>query len=627
MASISTSMTARSTATSSGCARSSRRSIPNSARSKLSMASVIDTATADTKPGPERASDPAPVSRPMPAEAPAIAQPQSQASQQTRGEPRNGLRWLPRFRWRAVSPLTRRIVAVNVLPLALLAVGFLYLGKFESSLIGQQIESLRTQGEIFAAALSEGAVLDSGDEGEILLPDLARQMMRRLVEPTRPRTRLFDIQGKQIADSRLLRGPGDAVQVMELPPPERKSLLGRVTDQIYDWIVELLPSRHKHPPYRESDAGNAADYGEAMRALRGESGSAVRSDPQTGGLAISVAVPVQRYKQVLGAVMLSSSNGEIEEELRTVRLELLRIFGVALLVTILLSLYLASTIARPLRRLADAAERARGRGARVEIPDLIGRGDEIGELSRSLRDMTDALWQRMSAIESFAADVAHEIKNPLSSLRSAVETVGRIEDPVKRRRLMAIIQDDVERLDRLISDISDASRLDAELSRQEVSPTHIAAMLQALVEMHETTRAEGAPRLVLDIAERGRELIVPGIERRLSQVFVNVIANAVSFSPPHGEIRISARLDGRAVLVSVEDEGPGIPEDKLTAIFDRFYSERPAGEKFGTHSGLGLSISKQIIEAHRGRIWAENRLDADGTVIGARFLIRLPAAP
>jgi len=591
------------------------------------MASVIDTATADTQPGPERAPDPEPASRPMPAEGPAIAQPQSHPSPQSRSEHRSGFRWLRRFRWRAVSPLTRRIVAVNVLPLALLAVGFLYLGKFESSLIGQQIESLRTQGEIFAAALSEGAVLDSGDEGEILLPDLARQMMRRLVEPTRTRARLFDIEGKQIADSRLLRGPGDAVQVMELPPPERKSLLGRVTDQIYDWIVELMPSRHKHPPYRESDAGNAADYGEAMRALQGESGSAVRSDPQTGGLAISVAVPVQRYKQVLGAVMLSSSNGEIEEELRTVRLELLRIFGVALLVTILLSLYLASTIARPLRRLADAAERARGRGARVEIPDLMGRGDEIGELSRSLRDMTDALWLRMSAIESFAADVAHEIKNPLSSLRSAVETVGRIEDPVKRRRLMAIIQDDVERLDRLISDISDASRLDAELSRQEVSPTDIAAMLQALVEMHETTRAEGAPGLVLDMPERGRELIVPGIESRLSQVFVNVIANAVSFSPPEGEIRIRARLDGRAVLVSVEDEGPGIPEDKLTAIFDRFYSERPAGEKFGTHSGLGLSISKQIIEAHRGRIWAENRTDADGTVIGARFLIRLPAAP
>src|SRR5437773_2277285 len=448
MASISTSMTARSTATSSACARSSRRSIPNSARSKLSMASVIDTATADTKPGPERASDPAPFSRPMPAEAPAIAQPQSQSSPQPRGEPRNGLRWLPRFRWRAVSPLTRRIIAVNVLPLALLAVGFLYLGKFEASLIGQQTESLHTQGEIFAAALSEGAVLDSTDEGEILLPDLARQMMRRLVEPTRTRARLFDINGKQIADSRLLRGPGDAVQVTELPPVEHKGPVVRLIDRIYDWVAELVPSRHKHPPYREGDTGTATDYGEAVRALRGESAAAVRSDPQSGGLMVSVAVPVQRYKQVLGAVMLSSANGEIEEELRRVRLELLRIFGVALLVTVLLSLYFAGTIARTICRLADAAERARGRGARVEIPDLMGRGDEIGELSRSLRDMTVALWQRMSAIESFAADVAHEIKNPLSSLRSAVETVGRIEDPVKRRRLMAIIQDDVERLDR-----------------------------------------------------------------------------------------------------------------------------------------------------------------------------------
>jgi two-component system sensor histidine kinase ChvG len=246
--------------------------------------------------------------------------------------------------------------------------------------------------------------------------------------------------------------------------------------------------------------------------------------------------------------------------------------------------------------------------------------------------MTDALWQRMSAIESFAADVAHEIKNPLSSLRSAVETAARLDDPEKQRRLMAIVQDDVERLDRLITDISDASRLDAELSRLELSPTDIGAMLRALVEMHDATRAKGSPRLVLDLPAdppgRGRALIVPGIESRLSQVFLNVIANAASFSPPDGEIRIRAALDGRAVLVSVEDHGPGIPEDKLTAIFDRFYSERPAGEKFGTHSGLGLSISKQIVEAHRGRIWAENRGGGNGAgagdVRGARFLIRLP---
>jgi two-component system, OmpR family, sensor histidine kinase ChvG len=328
---------------------------------------------------------------------------------------------------------------------------------------------------------------------------------------------------------------------------------------------------------------------------------------------------------VLGAVMLSTTDREIDDELRTVRLELIRIFGVTLLLTVLLSLYLASTIGSPIRRLAAAAQRAQGRGARIEIPEMTGRNDEIGELAGSLRAMTDALWQRMSAIESFAADVAHELKNPLSSLRSAVETVARIDDPAKQRRLMAIIQDDVERLDRLITDISDASRLDAELSRLEMSPTDIAAMLRALVEMHEETRTDGAPRLVLDVP-RDRPLIVPGIESRLSQVFLNVIANAVSFSPPGGEIRIRAAAEGRAVLVTVEDDGPGIPEDKLTAIFDRFYTERPAGEKFGTHSGLGLSISKQIVEAHRGRIWAENRLDPHdkATVRGARFAIRLP---
>src|SRR5437762_4831683 len=624
-ASISTSMTALSTATSNGCAKSSRRSTTNSLRSKPFMASAIDTATADPEPA-ERA--PAPAQRAArPAEPAARAQPQTNPPSPSRAEPRAWRSRLRRFRWRPVSPLTRRIIAVNVLSLLLVAVCFLYLGKFEASLIGQQTESLHTQGEIFAAALSEGAVLDSADEGEILLPDLARQMMRRLVEPTRTRARLFDIDGKQIADSRLLRGPGDAVQVIELPPAEHKGLLGRLTDRIYDWIAELVPSRHKHPPYRESDTGNAQDFGEAMRALRGESGSAVRSDPQSGGLVVSVAVPVQRYKQVLGAVMLSSGNGEIEEELRTVRLELLRIFGVALLVTVLLSVYLAGTIARPIRRLADAAERARGRGARVEIPDLAGRGDEIGELSRSLREMTDTLWLRTSAIESFAADVAHEIKNPLSSLRSAVETAARIDDPDKRRRLMTIIQDDVERLDRLISDISDASPLDAELNRLEVAPTHIGAMLRALVDMHETTRAEGAPHLTPEIAGAEGDLIVSGIETRLSQVFINVVANAVSFSPPDGEIHIHAGRDGRAVLVSVEDQGPGIPEDKLTAIFDRFYSERPAGEKFGTHSGLGLSISRQIVDAHRGRIWAENRTDTAGVVIGGRFLIRLPAAP
>ncbi|MBV9554581.1 MAG: stimulus-sensing domain-containing protein [Alphaproteobacteria bacterium] len=576
------------------------------------MASVIDIANTEAAPQ----ADAAPGTTAAPPPAPAVHLP-ARAAESEAPRRRRGRR--PRL-----SPLTRRIVAVNVLPLALLALGFLYLGKFEASLIGQQVEALRTQGEIFAAALGEGAVLDSPDEGETLLPDLARQMMRRLVAPTHTPARLFDRDGKLIADSRVLSGPGDAVEVSELPPPDNKGELTRFGLRAYDWLTGLLPHPRGYPDYR--GGSSAADFPEADRALHGETGSAVRRDPSDSGLVISVAVPVQRYKEVLGAVMLSSANGDIEAELRTVRFEVLRIFGVALLVTLLLSMYLAGTIGRPIRRLAEAAERVRGRGARVDIPDLTRRGDEIGDLSRSLREMTDALWLRMSAIESFASDVAHEIKNPLSSLRSAVETAVRIDDPLKQQRLLAIILDDVERLSRLITDISDASRLDAEMSRDVLEPINLAAMLRALVDIHETTRSEGAARVVLSLPDRRRDLFVQGLESRLSQVFLNLISNAVSFSPPGGEIRITAREDGRAVIVSIDDDGPGIPGEKLTTIFDRFYTERPAAEKFGTHSGLGLSISKQIVEAHRGRIWAENRRDATGTVCGARFLLRLPQA-
>src|SRR6516164_6406154 len=386
MASTFMSTIARSTATSKGSARSSRRSMRILPRSKPSMASVIDIATAD--PG----------------------SPSSPALDRTTYL----RRWNRGRRW-PISPLTRRILAVNVLALALLAGGFLYLGKYQASLVGQQIESLKTQGQVFAAALGENAVWDSADEGEVLLPDLARQTLRRLVEPTRTRARLFDMKGEIIADSRVLRGPGDSIQVLELPAPKKTGPITRLTDRVYDWIVNELPRRTRYPVYREGISQHADDYPEVVRALRGETASAIRSDPVSGGLVLSVAIPIQQYKEVLGAVMLSTGSGEIEEEVRTVRLELLRIFGVALLVTVLLSFYLAGTIVRPIRRLAGAAERARGRRARVEIPDFTWRGDEIGDLSGSLRQMTDALWQRMSAIESFAADVAHEIKNPLSS--------------------------------------------------------------------------------------------------------------------------------------------------------------------------------------------------------------------
>lgn len=534
-----------------------------------------------------------------------------------------------RHRRRRFSPLTARILAVNTLALALLGLGLLYLGRYEASLIDTELLALKTQGEIFAAALGEGAVIDSVGEGEQLIPELGRQMMRRLVEPTRTRARLFNLEGHLVADSRVLRGPGGIVQIRELPPPEQRSIFGHIGDAVYDWIIGRLPQRADLPEYHESANPTSADYPEVARALRGDSVQTVRRE-HGGGMQLGVAVPVQRYKQVLGAVMLSVSSTDLEQAVRAVRLDILKVFLVALTVTVLLSFYLAGTIARPVRRLAAAAERVRrGHGRQIAIPDFSRRGDEIGDLSSSFRDMTHALWLRMDAIERFAADVAHEIKNPLSSLRSAVETAVRIEDPAKQRRLLGIILEDVERLDRLISDISDASRLDAELSRLEHAPVALDRMLETLVELHEATAAEGAAHLHLTLSERGirgRSFVVPGIEGRLVQVFRNLIANAVSFSPPDGVIAIAAQHDDSSVVVTIDDSGPGIPESKLVAIFERFYSERPAGEKFGTHSGLGLSISKQIVEAHRGVIRAENRRAGDGRIIGARFIVRLPAA-
>jgi two-component system sensor histidine kinase ChvG len=536
----------------------------------------------------------------------------------------------PRRRRRGrLSPLTRRILAVNVLALGLLGLGQLYLGEYQQSLIAAGIEALKTQGQIFAAALGEGAVIDSFGDGEQLIPELSRQMMRRLVEPTHTRARLFDLDGKLIGDSRVLRGPSGMVQISELPPPGDGGPLQRLATTIYDNVVAEIPWQDHYPPYIERAHESAADYPEVERALTGEIASAVRGDRAGGGLVLTVAVPVQRYKEVLGAVLLSTGSTEIEQAVRAVRFEILKVFIIALGVTVLLSIYLAGTIAQPVRRLAAAAERVRsGRGRHMAIPDLTQRGDEIGDLSGALREMTSALWQRMDAIERFAADVAHEIKNPLTSLRSAVETAARVDDPVKQRKLLALVFEDIERLDRLITDISDASRLDAELSRGEIETVLVGRMLEALVEVHRMTTAQGAPRLALSLpgvpGTPEHDLPVTGIETRLVQVFRNLIANAMSFSPRGGTISIAAQRRDDAVVVTVEDEGPGIPEGKLGAIFDRFYTERPAGEKFGTHSGLGLSISKQIVEAHHGTIRAENRCDVDGSTIGARFIVRLP---
>jgi two-component system sensor histidine kinase ChvG len=557
----------------------------------------------------------------------------------------------PRHRRRHFSPLTLRILAVNMLALAILLGGLLYLSTYQQWLIDKELTALTTEARIFAGALGEGAMQPAVDEfnepTNQLSNELARQMVRRLVETTDTRTRLFAPTGELMADSRVLGGPKSMVQIEELPPLRDGNKLTELGIAIYDYIVNAVPEREHLPAYPGEAEQNADSYPEVQKALVGEISRSVwrvaRSDGRTDML-LTVAVPVQRYKKVLGAVYISRGGAQVDTAVREFRMDILRLFGITLGVTVLLSFYLAGTIARPIRRLANAADEVRhGHGRQVVIPDFSRRRDEVGDLSVSLREMTSAIWDRMDAIERFAADVAHEIKNPLTSMRSAVETVQRVKTDEQRQRLLAIIHHDVQRLDRLISDISNASRLDAELSRARTEPADVGQMLTMLADIHDATlgnaealreaaaeaggdaaEAPAPVRVEVDLPKDGRGLVVPGLEGRLTQVFQNLLSNALSFSPPGGLVRFAAKALPDRVEVTCEDQGPGIPEGKLAAIFDRFYSERPKSEAFGKHSGLGLSISKQIVEAHQGRIFADNLKNPDGSVRGARFTIILP---
>jgi two-component system, OmpR family, sensor histidine kinase ChvG len=535
--------------------------------------------------------------------------------------------------FRLLSPLTRRILTVNVLPLAILVAGILYLDEYREGLIEAELVALETQAEIFAGALGEGAIGTKPDGAQFILPGVARPMLRRLTAPTRTRARVFAADGLEVADSRFLSGQGGAVQVEALAPPDTVDIPTSALNGLYDLFVAVLPEGTRPPPFPEQLPLLAADIPVAATALDGTPGTTRWSTPG-GGMRLGAAAPVQRFKQVLGSVLLTAGAEEIEAAVRAVRFDILKVFVIALAVTVLLSFYLAGTIARPVRRLAAAADSVRrGHGEADAIPDFTRRRDEIGDLSASLRDMTEALWQRIEANESFAADVAHEIKNPLTSLRSAVETVARVRDPEKQAALMDIIQDDVKRLDRLISDISDASRLDAELARGQMDEVDLGRLLPALVQVHETAAAgpeNGGPadRMRAAVGFRGdtADCAVYGIEGRLVQVFQNLISNAQSFTAPDGEIVLSVRRDRGDVVIHIDDQGPGIPVESLDSIFERFYSERPEGESFGRHSGLGLSISRQIIEAHGGTIHAENIHGGDGKRLGARFVVRLAAA-
>ncbi len=527
---------------------------------------------------------------------------------------------------RRPSPITLRILAINLVALGGLVAGLLYLGNYRDNLIESELKALQVQAQMFAVALAEGAIQADPSSERRLAGDISTQMLRRLVETTQTRARLFDTQEAMIADSRHLGRARSWVRIIDLPPPEEDSGPLRALLEFYDQLTWRLMSGEDLPRHEETAETSIEAFPEAAAALKGESrGAGVLRAIGRDGLLLSVSVPVQRYKRILGSLLLTKPGDDIRNALLEVRVDILKVFVIVMGVSVLLSLYLARSIAAPLRRLADAADRIRrDHGRQAAILDFKDRNDEIGDLSLALREMTEGLWRRMDAIERFAADVAHEIKNPLTSLRSAVETAAKIDDPGRRAKLMAIIQDDVGRLDRLITDISDASRLDAELSRAQRAPVDVGDMLSTLADVYETTGGERGPKMSLEMV-RGGSLAVSGMEGRLVQVFRNLITNAQTFSPPGGRIRLTVRNDRGVVEIAIDDEGPGIPEGKEAAIFDRFYTERPEGEKFGAHSGLGLAISLQIVEAHSGEIRATNRQGADGEILGARFVVRLPA--
>lgn len=569
---------------------------------------------------------------------------------------------LGRRSWRAISSraassLTRRIVVLNLAGLFALLLGFLYLNQFREGLIESRVQSLLTQGEIIAGAISASATvetdtitidpdkllqLQAGESAGIaedpldfsINPEKVAPLLRRLVTPTKTRARVYDKDGLLTLDSRNLYSRGDVLR-LDLPrvgEPDEPPLLERTWNMLRNRL-----GRADLPAYDDFENANGKSYPEVARALNGTPASVVRVNTR-GQTIVSVAVPVQRFRAVKGALLLSTQGGDIDAVIASERYAILQVFAVAAGVMTVLSVLLAGTIAEPIRKLADAAQRVRkGVKSREQIPDFASRHDEIGHLSGSLREMTKALYSRIEAIESFAADVAHELKNPLTSLRSAVETLPRAKSDESRGRLLAVIQHDVRRLDRLISDISDASRLDAELARNDAAPVDMAQVLEAVVSVQNETRREGQARIELATERRGQRpggrdgFLVMGHDSRLGQVMVNLIDNARSFSAPDKLVRVMLSRVGNDVLVTIEDEGPGIEPHALERIFERFYTDRP-DEGFGQNSGLGLSISRQIVEAHRGSIRAENRLgppgpDGERPRLGARFIVRLPAVP
>ncbi len=503
------------------------------------------------------------------------------------------------LRWSGQISLTRRILAVNIFALLLLAGGFFYLDSYRSRIVDSRVAQTAREARLIGEAI---AAVD---------PALRDPLIVRLGKDTGSRIRLFDAGGGTVVDSRTL-----GLRNFVLQDPDKQDWDQDVA-RLLDAGIDIVVMAPRAPLYRERSDGQLWPDVRAARARDAVSTTVWRAPDRTPVITAAARLPG-------GGVVMTTVNAR--DITRTVRIERFRLSIVLLfasIVSILLSLFLARTIVRPLRRLARAAVRVRlGRAREVVVPRLPSRRDELGMLARALSDMSLALRARIDATEAFAADVTHEMKNPLASLRSAVEGLSRVKDPALQEQLLAIVRDDIHRLDRLISDISEASRLDAQLSRAKFEPIDVAAMIQGLIDQRSARGIDRGIRLRFDRADDAA-MIVLGEGARLERVFENLIVNALSFSPDGGLITVSASRRDRELVVRVEDEGPGVPEEAREAVFTRFHSVRPDSETFGQHSGLGLAIARTIVDGHQGAITVESREDRLG---GARFVVRLPLA-
>ena len=524
------------------------------------------------------------------------------------------------------SPLSRKIILFNLLAMVVLVAGVMYLNPFRDSLVVQRERALAVEAqliaEVFEASIPRDASGDPFATGAVDAPGI----LGRLGLSAGVDVFVFASPDRLVASTQdLSRSP--ARPVRGIADTRQDALL--ITDflgRIWSWLSQHLTDGMAEP--QQHDAINLA---QALVAPTAEGVTVLSRGIDATGTLYAAASPVFAGTGQVGVVVVTTAAGEIDHLVRVEREQLLQMFAVALLVSIGLSLVLASTIAHPLADLAAAAELGRDKNARkmsptrVRIPDLTGRPDEIGRLSGALRGMVSALYDRIDSNEQFAADVSHEIKNPLASLRSAVGTMRLAKTEDQRNRLLEVIEHDVQRLDRLVSDISNASRLDSELVKEEEEEFDLVRTLQNIAQYHTEEAEKKGVDLVTDLPTA--PIRISGLEGRLAQVFVNLLSNAISFCEDGDAVRLWTRRRENRVLIVVEDTGPGIPEEALTKVFNRFYSERPV-QQFGNHSGLGLAISKQIVEAHGGVIWAENirptEADATSEPLGARFVVGLP---